>query len=179
MFFNATGVGTTFDGCTVAVESGDPWVVDYRLRVDDRWRTRSAEVTARSRLGSRTVRLEHDGAGRWLLDGVACELLDGCLDVDLEASSLTNTFPVHRFFLAPGTARPVSTPAAFVRAQTVSVERLEQSYRRLPDGPDGSRFDYAAPVFDVSCVIAYDASGLVLDYPGLALRQGVARGVST
>ncbi|MGI3783602.1 MAG: putative glycolipid-binding domain-containing protein, partial [Janthinobacterium lividum] len=119
-------------------------------------------------------RLEHDGAGRWLVDGAACQSLDGCLDVDLEASALTNTLPVHRFSLAEETGKPTAAPAAFVRAQTAAVERLEQSYRRLADGSDGPRFAYAAPVFDVSCVLAYDSSGLVLDYPGLAVRSGVA-----
>lgn len=30
--------------------------------------------------------------------------LDGCFDVDLESSSMTNTLPVHRLGLAPGAA---------------------------------------------------------------------------
>ncbi|MGH3270607.1 MAG: hypothetical protein ACRDN1_16370 [Trebonia sp.] len=33
-------------------------------------------------------------------------------------------------------------------------------------------YDYAAPVFDFTCRIAYDESGLVLNYPGIAVRAG-------
>jgi hypothetical protein len=33
------------------------------------------------------------------------------------------------------------------------------------------RFDYTAPVFDYRGLLVYDASGLVLDYPGIAIRN--------
>jgi len=52
------------------------------------------------------------------------------------------------------------------------VERLEQTYVRAPDEAAGQSYDYAAPVFDFACRIAYDESGLALDYPGIAVRAG-------
>ena len=57
--------------------------------------TRSARVWGRTSSGLRDVSLETDGAGRWRVDDVPAGHLDGCLDVDLESSSLTNAFPVH------------------------------------------------------------------------------------
>ena len=114
------------------------------------------------------VELSADGSGGWSVDGEPAPWLDGCLDVDLEASALTNAFPVHRLGLAVSAAS--DAPAAYVRALDLSVERLEQHYTRLPDNGPGQRYDYFAPVFDFRCELVYDSHGLVLAYPGIAER---------
>jgi len=46
----------------------------------------------------------------------------------------------------------------------------QASYVRLEDDGPRQRFDYTAPRFDFRCVLVYDESGLVLDYPGIASR---------
>jgi hypothetical protein len=94
--------------------------------------------------------------------------LDGCLDIDLESSVLTNAFPVRRLRLACG--QGADAPGAYVRAEDLRVERLEQRYVRLENQDTGRRFAYAAPAFDFTCVLAYDDAGLLLDYPGIAVR---------
>ena len=109
--------------------------------------------------------LEADG-GHWLVDGQAAPRLDGCLDVDLESSAMTNAFPVHRLGLPVG--GQAAAPAAYVRALDLAVERLEQTYVRTAD----DSYDYASPAFDFECRLVYDDSGLVLDYPGIAVRAG-------
>ncbi|MGR6923860.1 putative glycolipid-binding domain-containing protein [[Actinomadura] parvosata] len=153
------------EGCTTAVEGGHAWVVDYAIDLDPGWVTRRAVVTSRSAAGVRSTLLESDGAGRWRVDGSPAPHLDGCLDVDLESSAMTNTFPVHRLGLRAGGGS--SAPAAFVRALDLGVERLDQRYARA-----GERsYDYAAPVFGVECRLEFDACGLVLEYPGLATRE--------
>jgi hypothetical protein len=53
---------------------------------------------------------------------------------------------------------------------TCGVERLEQHYVRLEDRDAGRCFAYAAPAFEFKCVLAYDDAGLLLDYPGIAIR---------
>jgi hypothetical protein len=50
------------------------------------------------------------------------------------------------------------------------VERLEQHYVRLADDGGRQRYRYTAPRFDFECELLYDESGLVLDYPGIAVR---------
>jgi hypothetical protein len=116
------------------------------------------------------VGLLTDGQGRWEVDGKAEALLDGCLDVDLEASAMTNALPVRRLDLAPG--ERAAAPAAYVRAEALTVERLEQDYRRLDDGGPGRSYAYAAPAFGFSCRLRYDDAGLAVDYPGIAVRAG-------
>ncbi|MFI5715250.1 putative glycolipid-binding domain-containing protein [Nocardia sp. NPDC051750] len=167
-YFERTGSGHRIEGCTTAVEEGHTWCVTYDITLDSEWRTRTAHVTSRSGEGRRSVRLEADGAGHWLVNGEPAPHLDGCHDVDLESSAMTNAFPVHRLALPIGAH--AATPAAYVRAADLSVRRLEQKYLRAPDRGSHRCFDYTAPAFDFSCRLIYDASGLVLDYPGIAAR---------
>jgi uncharacterized protein len=160
--------GLALEGHTTAVEDGEPWAVRYAIVLDAVGRTRSAHVHGLARAGAFVRMIEGDGAGHWRVDGSARPELDGCLDVDLESSSLTNAFPVRRLALAIGAQ--AEAPAVYVRALDLSVMRLEQHYRRLEDDGDVLRFDYRSPAFDFACVLRSDASGLALDYPGIAMR---------
>jgi len=156
--------GIRIHGETTAVEDGVPRWVGYEIDLDPAWATRRVVVRGRSAAGERVTRLHTDGAGTWQVDGAPAPQLDGCLDVDLESSLLTNAFPVHRLRLAPGA--PAQAPAAYVRAVGLDVERLEQAYVALGD----RRFDYESPRFGFRCELRYDAAGLVMDYPGIARR---------
>jgi uncharacterized protein len=168
VFFDATDGGSRIEGHTAAVEDGEPFAVRYAIELDERWRTRSAQVWGRSSHGSGAVMLQADGDGSWLVDGRPAPHLDGCLDVDLESSSLTNAFPVRRLRLPPG--HRAEAPAAYVRAMDLSVDRLEQRYVRIDDGTGLQRYDYTSPAFNFRCELVYDESGLVIDYPGIATR---------
>jgi hypothetical protein len=157
-----------FEGGTAAVEEGHAWVVEYAIAVGADWSTQSARVDNRSESGVTELRLETDAAGRWRVNGAEAPHLDGCLDVDLESSSLTNAFPVHRLRLGVGQA--ADAPAAYVRAVDLTVERLDQRYVRLQDDRNCQRYHYASPGFEFECELAYDGAGLVVDYPGIAIR---------
>lgn len=167
-YFSAAGDRCGIEGWTTAIEDGATWVVQYAIEVDAAGATRSAAIRGRSAAGSATARLEADGNGHWLVNGQRAPRLDGCLDVDLEASALTNALPVRRMGLPAGGA--AAAPAAYVRAVGLAVERLEQVYARTTDQGAGQRYDYAAPAFDFAARLVYDESGLVLDYPGIAAR---------
>ena len=168
VFVRADWKGFHFDGHTSAVDDGVVWSVRYRIEVDEDWCTRAANVRARSAAGERDLRVESDGAGHWRVNGEFAEELDGCFDVDLEASACTNTFPIHRLDLDVGVG--ADAPAAYVRAVDVAVERLEQRYARLDDVDSRRRYDYVASRFEYDDTLVYDPSGLALDYPGLASR---------
>lgn len=53
-----------------------------------------------------------------------------------------------------------------VRALDLSVTRLDQTYRRVDD----LRYDYTSEGGDFRAVVEYDAAGLIVDYPGIAVR---------
>jgi len=107
--------GHHLEGHTAAVEDGQPWAVRYSIVIDASWTTRRAHVIGQSGSGHHEVSLESDGAGAWLINGASAPQLAGCLDVDLESSSLTNALPVHRLRLA--VAQEADAPAAYVRAR--------------------------------------------------------------
>jgi uncharacterized protein len=168
LFLRREPDGYRFEGHATAVEDGEAWAVRYAVTVDTSWTTRVAHIVGRSASGDHEVRLEGDGAGCWRVDGKPAPHLDGCLDVDLEASAFTNALPVHRFGLAIG--QQADAPAAYVRALDLRVERLEQSYTRLENDAEHSHYDYTSPAFDFRAELVYDEFGLVLDYPGIAVR---------
>jgi uncharacterized protein len=169
-YFQDVADGWAVQGTTAAVEDARTWVVTYSIRLDATWVTRSARIMGRTVSGSREALLQSDGAGRWLINGSAAPDLDGCLDVDLESSAMTNTLPVHRLGLPAG--GQAEAPAAYVRALDLNVDRLEQTYRRIADKADQQRYEYSAPAFGFTSRLVYDESGLVVNYPGIAQRAG-------
>jgi len=154
-------------GTSVGVEDGLAWSFRYDLEIGADWFARRGSVQGAD---GRRLTLESDGPGRWLVDGAHDPALDGCLDIDLEGSALTNTAPVHRLDLGVGDEAPA--PAVYVRTNTLAVERLDQTYRRVP-ASDGFAFDYASPRFDYRASLRFGADGLVMDYPGIAHRVPV------
>ncbi len=167
-FLESHGGGYHLEGATAAVEDAEPWAVQYAIVVDRGWVTRRARMSGRSMSGVHELVLEADGPGRWRINRMPASGLDGCLDVDLESSSLTNALPVHRLGLEVG--QGADAPAVWVRALELGVERLEQHYVRLEDDGSRQRYRYSAPDFGFECQLSFDEFGLVLDYPGIAVR---------
>lgn len=168
VFLDRTEPGYLIEGHSSAIEDGEPWAVRYLLRLDARWTTQRAEVTGRSPNGAHALTLEHDGEGGWALDGQAAPALQGCLDVDLEASVFTNTLPVRRLALEVG--ERAEARAAWVRALDLRVAPLLQIYARGGHRGAVRRYDYSAPALDYSAQLDYDEHELLVDYPGLAVR---------
>lgn len=163
-----TADGYVLDGGTTAFEDDDPWSVHYRVEVDDRWQTTRVEATGVSASGRYTLRAERRD-GRWRVNDADRPDLDGCVDIDVEASLVTNTLAIHRIDLDAAT--PQDAPAAFVRADDLRVERLEQTYRCTDRSGERIVFDYTSATFDVACDLVVDTSGIVVDYPGLGRRH--------
>lgn len=158
--------GIRLSGTSVGVEDGAPWSFRYVVEIDPAWHARRGSIESAD--GGRLI-LESEGPGRWLVDGSHAPALDGCLDIDLEGSALTNTAPVHR--LGPAVGDRAEAPAVYVRTNTLNVERLDQTYQRVPHEGDGFLFEYASPLFDYEADLTFAADGLVEDYPGIARRM--------
>jgi len=167
-YFQPESGGWRIEGTTAADEDAQTWIVAYSIGLDASWVTRDARITARTASGRGETVLASDGEGHWRVDGRPAAELDGCLDVDLESSAVTNALPVHRLGLAAGDR--AEAPAAYVRALDLSVGRLEQRYARIADENGHQRYRYEAPAFSFTCTLVYDDCGLVLDYPGIAAR---------
>lgn len=135
----------------------------FRVELDASWRTRSAVVHAVADAGGTALALAVVEAD-WTIDGAPAPRLRGCVDVDIAATPLTNTFPIRRFAdLAIGESR--TTPVAWVEVPSLRVLRVEQTYERL--GPRTWR--YSDPQHG-AFVLEVDADGVVERYEGFAVR---------
>lgn len=96
--------------------------------------------------------------GRWFVGGKERRELRGCIDVDLEASPVTNTLPLRRTKIRTGSR--VDLTVAWVRFPSLRILPLRQSYERL--GPGRYRYRSAT---------GFEAE-LDLDDFGLVKRYG-------
>ena len=140
----------------------------FSVELDHGWLTRAAEVRSLARDGQRELRLEADGTGSWTADGLPRPDLDGCLDVDVAATPLTNTFPIRRL-AALRAGEQVSLPVAWVQVPSLEVARVQQTYRRLAAGQAADAWQYADRAHG-AFRLEVDADGLVVEYEGFAAR---------
>lgn len=156
--------GTRLSGMVLAAEGGLPLRLDYSVVCDRRWRSVSVTATQVFAGERRSLRLDHDGAGVWTLDGRPAPRLDGCADVDLGLSPITNALPVNRLRLAVGETGEIR--AAWVRFPSLEVVAAEQSYERLA----GLRYRYRSRTSGFEAEIEVDGDGLPVDYAGIWKR---------
>lgn len=168
-FREGLDAGHRLIGHTTANEESALWSVGYDILLDAGWRTVAVHATTLGPKGARAVTLSRDAEDGWIVDGEARPDLDGCVDVDFESSAVTNTLPLHRIAFEVG--ETVTVSSAFVRADDLRVERLEQTYALMARSSDRLIFHYESPVFSFACDLVYDAAGLVLEYPGIAARD--------
>ncbi|MGY1795984.1 putative glycolipid-binding domain-containing protein [Geodermatophilus sp. SYSU D00525] len=156
--------GWRFAGTEVLAGPETLLACSFRVDVDDAWATRAVEASAVSAEGERHLVLTADGDRRWSRDGAREPGLDGCVDVDVAATPLSNTLPIRRLAdLAVG--EEVTTPVAWVDVPALGVTRVDQTYRRL--GARRWRYsDDAHGAFELTV----DDDGLVVDYTGMATR---------
>lgn len=168
-FFTEVGTGHRMTGNTTALEPPVLWSVGYDVTVDDSWQTLAVRAWNLTAAGVHELTLSRDTAGRWIANGEPQPALDGCIDVDFESSAVTNTLPLHRLDFTQGIG--VDVPAAFVRADDLRVERLEQRYTLLTASRKSLLFRYESSTFEFACELLYDRAGLVVQYPGIAVRR--------
>ena len=83
----------------------------FHVDLDEDWVTREVVVSAVADGGRRTLTLSADDQRRWKVNGRQEPDLDGCIDVDVAATPLTNTFPIRRL-AGLEVGRQVTTPIA-------------------------------------------------------------------
>jgi hypothetical protein len=162
--------GQVADSCLLALdEDGAPFRLAYRLRWDAAHQFQHAELQASKGPHVRSLTLARDAHGAWC-DGEGRRLphLDGCSDIDLWPTPLTNSLPLWRNRMPVGERREFLM--AWVNAPELTVEAKPQAYTRLAERQylfqslDGTGFEAR---------LALDEHGFVIDYPGLFRRVAV------
>jgi hypothetical protein len=134
----------------------------YELRLDPDWSFRTLHL---ERTDGDELTLQSDGQGHWI-DGHNRHLqaLDGCIDIDLAGSPLTNTLPIRRNRFTAGA--PQQFTMAWIPFDTLEPLADGQIYTLLEDG----RYRYQAADDSFETVLDVDAEGFVTHYPGLFER---------
>ncbi len=162
------------------------YTVDYRLTTGPSWVTRNLEIHSRGHGWWRSLVLQRDDGGSWTArwDGTgqgtpnglvpSLPALDQALDCDIGLCPLTNTMPILRHDLVgaaqEGRAISVELVMAFVAVPDLTIVASHQRYRSAEpvEFESGALIRYASERF--ATTLEVDATGLVVNYPGLGRR---------
>jgi hypothetical protein len=160
--------GVVANGLVIGLEAGRPFRIGYEIRCDGRWRVREVRAAAPDS-GRPVLELLTDGEGHWKRGGgEPVPELDGCIDVDISATPLTNTLPIRRLGLEPGESEELMVTYVRVPELLVGLER--QRYGCLEDLTDSGLYCFEALPSGFTASLPVDGDRLVIDYPGLFRR---------
>jgi hypothetical protein len=143
----------------VIAHADRPCRLEYEIACDPHWLTRRCAL--RGYIGTTPVALDivRNVRGEWTVDDASAQSLEGCDDIDLGFSPVTNLLPIRRLGLAVGATSAVR--AAWVRFPELTLEVLEQTYTRLTD--DRYLYESAGGAFRRE--LRVDDDGFVTEYP--------------
>jgi uncharacterized protein len=163
---------------SVPQEGTEAYSAAYALATDEAGVVQRLTVRTIRALGEQSVSLTRSEEGIWLVDRVGPGAatvrtnFGGALDVDLAFSPLFNALPVRRLGLHRAAAQYNSSIQHELAVVSVSLPGLEvgcvrQTYRTVAVG-ETTVVGFATDVFLAELTV--DTDGMVLDYPGLAVR---------
>lgn len=153
--------GLVISGVVIGQDDGAKFGLHYRLKVDSSWRTRAIHLRTAS---GQVLDLESNGQGSWIENGKPQSDLQGCIDVDIQATPLTNALPIRR--LAWETGQTIDIRLCYIALPDLSVSARDQRYTAI--GPSLYRFESLESGFTADLPV--DEDGFVRDYPGLFRR---------
>jgi hypothetical protein len=150
----------------------------YSLATDEAGVVQRLTVRTIRARGEQSVSLTRSEEGIWLVDRVGQDAstvrtnFSGALDVDLAFSPLFNALPVRRLGLHRAAAQHDPSmqhdlPVVFVSLPGLEARCVRQIYRTVAV-EETTVVSFATDGFTAELTV--DTDGLVLDYPGLALR---------
>jgi hypothetical protein len=152
--------GSQFHGTSIFVDEGKPCFLEYLVACDTDGETISVEVLGE--VGDDLIEIEilvgDDGV--WTMNEEEIGEVEGCVDIDLNFSPITNTLPIRRLNLAVGASQKVA--AAWLRFPSFKLERFEQTYTRV----DENTYHYESRDGEFKRDLTVDEYGMVTNYPG-------------
>jgi hypothetical protein len=157
---------TVFDSMVVRVHDSEVRRGGYTLIVDKAWRTLEIRLMVEQSPGQMIAQhLLATGDGTWSdAEGRHLPALDGCIDIDIAWTPLTNTLPIRRLNLQPGQREDISV--VFFEMPSLEFDVWQQQYTGLDS--EHVRYESVASGFQRDLTI--DDEGFVVDYPDLFRR---------
>lgn len=154
--------GIEFSGVVIGRDEDVRFGLTYRVKVDSTWRTREARLRTAS---GRLLHLEGNGQGLWQVNGAEHPALHGCLDIDIQASPVTNTLPIRRLGLKADEALEIRL--CYIAVPSLDIAPRRQRYTALAPA---KLYRFEALESGFIADLPVDEDGFVLDYPGLFRR---------
>ena len=134
--------------------------LDYHIRCDSRWHTRSARVDGW--IGDKLIdiKLAVDDDQHWVLNGADVSEVAGCIDLDLNFSPSTNLLPIRRLNVDIG--QQVEVRAAWLLFPSFTIAPLSQVYQRI----DETTYRYESGGGSFVTELSINATGFITRYPG-------------
>jgi hypothetical protein len=161
--YSPDGEGLRFGGVVVSNRTEHGFGLSFELIIDAAWHVTRTAVWLSD---GRTLVLHSDGAGNWTDDqGTRLPDFDGCIDIDISATPLTNTLPIRRLGLSLGERRHIKV--VYIAVPELTGHVMEQAYTCL----ETSRlYRYEGIDSNFSTELEIDQNGLVVDYPSMFER---------
>ena len=153
------GGAPTLSGVVVVAHDARPCRLDYHIDCDEAWQTTTVRIDGHLGGVPLTLDLLRGPDHSWRSNGNLIPMLQGCVDVDLGFSPVTNLLPVRR--LRPALGRRVEVRAAWVRFPELTLEVLDQAYTRV----DATTYLYESAGGAFRRHLSVNAVGFVVDYP--------------
>lgn len=146
------------EGAAILVFEGKFCHLNYRIECDKNWETSTAKVSGF--VGERKIDVEIsvDAEKHWTLNGEKISEVEGCIDIDLNFSPVTNTLPIRRLNLEIGEKAKVR--AAWLKFPSFEFAPLEQFYERKGE----NSYIYESSNGNFRAEIETDEIGLVTKY---------------
>lgn len=148
------------EGSAVFSNDQRPCRLSYIIACDLRWNTLRGSVSGWVGDQDVNIELSLDEFHHWRLNGREASAVDGCVDLDLNFSPVTNLLPIRRLNLRIGEEAEVK--AAWLRFPSFELEPLVQVYTRL----DEFRYRYSSSGGEFVRDLTVNEVGFVTDYPG-------------
>lgn len=123
--------GLSLEGAVLGADAGLPVRIEYRVLADGAGMTTATHVRDVRGFETRSMALERDAKGNWMVDGAVVKALKGCTDVDLGCSPSTNTLPIRPLRLGVGASKMIQ--AAWLRFPELTVVKAAQRHTRLDE----------------------------------------------
>lgn len=149
----------------VGVHQGHLFQVRYTIRLNAFWRVKQCDIALRYRNKIKQLELIREDNDTWLMNGDAAPEFNGCTDLDLPLTPFTNSLPINRLKLKAGQEKLVDV--VYVDLLEDEIKPVRQLYRHVSKGV----YHYENVPNDFEADITVDDDGLVLDYPGLFIRE--------
>ena len=154
----------TASGLIIGLDGQTPYRVRYEIGCDAKWQVRRLDIEQLDVSTEHGLFFVSDGHGSWATaDGEPLPNLDGCLDVDIQATPFTNTIPIERLQLKNGQSAVLKV--LYISVPAMEYKVVEQTYTCVTNTLAGGTYRYHSISAGKEVEVTTDRDGLIVNFP--------------